>query len=227
MSEQLSSDAAAARFAHVTHLSSERGKCMRKMFLVLTVLITASLLIISCGDAGTGNTANKPANAANNATATAPANTAAAEADVKKLVNDTAAALAKNDVAALEKIYADNYMLVNLDGTVQNRAERLASFKSGETKFDSFSYDEINVRTNPEGTGAVVIARATAKGINRGKPMPDSSIRVTQVWSKTKDGWRQASGHATTITAAAPAKADDKKMDGDKPAAANTAQANK
>ena len=179
---------------------------MRKIFIVSSMLMVASLLLVSCGDPNAGNAGNKPANAgnsANNTAATAPVNTAAIEADLKKMVNDTAAALAKNDVATLEKTYADNYMLVNLDGSVQTKSERLASFKSGETKFDSFAYDEVNVRVNPEGTGAVVIAKATAKGMNRGKPVSEAPIRVTQVWSKTKDGWRQASGHATTITAAA------------------------
>ncbi|HBE83889.1 MAG: nuclear transport factor 2 family protein [Blastocatellia bacterium] len=181
---------------------------MLKIYFVSTILIGALLLFVSCGDQG-GNTSNKPANTANNASNAVPANTAAVEADIKKLVNDTAAALAKNDVATLEKTYSDNYMLVNLDGSVQNKADRLASFKSGDTKFESFVYDEVNVRTNPEGTGAVVIARATAKGTNRGRAV-SGSIRVTQVWSKMKDGWRQVSGHATTISDAAPAKPDDK-----------------
>ena len=197
---------------------------MRRMFLVSSMLVMALLALVSCGGPGAGNAGNRPANAmnsANNAAVAPAANTAAVEADVKKLVNETAAALAKNDVAALEKLYADNYMLVNLDGSIQTRAERLESFKSGETKFESFAYDEVTVRTNPEGTGAVVIARATAKGMNKGKPVA-SNIRVTQVWAKTKDGWRQASGQATAITAA-PAKADDSKMPAAN-SAANTAK---
>ena len=175
------------------------------MFVVM--LISASFLFTSCGAPVANNAAaNKPANNSAANTAAAPAvDLAAVEADVKKLVNETAAALAKNDVAALEKTYSDNYMLVNLDGSIQSKADRLASFRSGDTKFESFAYDEVSVRTNPEGTGAVVIARATAKGMNKGKPVA-SNIRVTQVWSKTKDGWRQVSGHATPITAAEPAK---------------------
>ena len=171
---------------------------MRKIVLGLATLITASFLT-ACDPAANSNTANKPANATNNA---APAaNSAAIETEIKKLVSDTATALGKNDVAALEKLYADNYMLVNLDGSVQNRTERLNSMKSGDTKFDSFAYDEVNVRSNPEGTGAVVIARATATGTNKGQKIA-GTIRVTQVWRKTSDGWRQVSGHATQIAAA-------------------------
>lgn len=172
---------------------------MKKTFLASMAVITVASFT-ACEPAA--NTTNKPANApANNAAATAPAtNPAAVEAEVKKLVTDTAAALAKNDADALDKMYSDNYMLVNLDGSVQNKNDRLASFRSGDTKFESFVYDEVSVRTNPEGTGAVVIARANAKGTNKGVALPANRyIRVTQVWSKMKEGWRQVSGHATEI----------------------------
>lgn len=174
---------------------------MRK-FLLPAAMVAAAALLSACGPT-TGDTANKPASSANNAAPAAkPADAAAIETEIKKLVNDTAAALSKNDVAALEKMYADNYMLVNLDGSVQNKAERLASFKSGETKFDSFTYDEVNVRSNPEGTGAIVIARATASGMNKGSKI-DRSVRVTQVWRKYADGWKQVTGHATQIAGVA------------------------
>jgi ketosteroid isomerase-like protein len=190
-----------------------------RIFFVLAMLLSTSLVLVSCANEGT-NTASKPTNAVNNAAGNAAPAPAAVEAEVRKLATDAAAAIAKNDVAALDKLYADNYMLVNLDGSVQNKAERLASFKSGETKFESFAYDEISVRSNPEGTGAVVIARATAKGMNKGKPV-ESLVRVTQVWTKTKDGWRQASGHATSIAASSASAADST------PAASNTTPANK
>ena len=172
-------------------------------------LIVASFFI-ACEPAA--NTGNKPANNANaaNANAAPAANAAAIETDIKKLMTEAAAALAKNDAAAMEKIYADNYMLVNLDGSVQNKAERIAALKSGDAKYEGFSYDEISVRSNPEGTGAISIARATIKGTMKGKPV-DGTFRVTQVYSKTKDGWRQVSAQATKIeAAAAPAKTDEK-----------------
>lgn len=202
MSERLLYDAAAARFARVTHLESLRGKCMRKMILFLTVLIAASFLLISCEPAANTNTANKPANAANNAAATAPVNAAAIEADIKKMITDVYAALAKNDADALDKFYGDNYTLVDLDGSVKTKAERFAELRSGDVKFASISADEISVRSNPEGTGAVSIARATSKATRKGVAT-DGQVRVTTVWSKTKDGWKAVSAQATRITAAA------------------------
>ena len=92
---------------------------MRKTIILVAVMIAASLLSISCGaPTATNNAAvNRPANAANNATATAPAaNAAAIETDVKQLANDGVAALLKNDTAALERMgYVDRFLLPPLD----------------------------------------------------------------------------------------------------------------
>lgn len=200
---------------------------MRKMFLILAMLITALFAFTACEPAANTYTANKTANMANNSANTmTPVNTAAVEADLKKMVADTATALAKNDVEALDKMYADTYMLVNLDGSVQSKADRLASFRSGDTKFESFVYDEVNVRTNPEGTGAVVVSRAMAMGTNKGKPIA-SQVRVTQVWSKMKDGWKQVSGHATEITGAATSAMPANTANANKPAMSNMTNANR
>ena len=202
---------------------------MRKIFLTFLMLIAASFVFTSCdtpaGNNAANNAANKPANNANTATAPA-ADKTAAEADLKKLINGAAESLAKNDADAMDKIYGDDYMLVTQDGVVQSKAERIAAMKSGDVKFSSFAYNDINVRFNPEVTGAVVIAKATFKATQKGKAI-DGDYRVTQVWGKDKSGaWKQHSGQATKIEAgAAPAKADDKKADEKK--ADNKAPANK
>lgn len=174
---------------------------MRKMFFVMGMLIAASFVFTACGPAANTNTANKPANASNNAT-TAPVNTAAIETDIKKMIGDVYAALAKNDTDTLDKMYGDNYTLVDLDGSVKTKSERLAELKSGDVKFESISADEISVRVNAEGTGAVSIARANSKSTRKGVAT-DGQVRVTTVWSKTKDGWKAVSAHATRITTAA------------------------
>jgi ketosteroid isomerase-like protein len=98
-------------------------------------------------------------------------------------------------------------MFVGQDGAVATRAQRLESMKSGTTKIESLTYDEITVRSNPEGTGALLIARGTVKGTSMGKPV-DGQVRISTVWTKTKDGWRQVNTHVTNIP-----KGDDKKSD--------------
>jgi len=180
-------------------------------------LSLAALILMSCGEPAANNAANKPANAANNAVANTATDPAALQAELKKLTTDSAASLSKNDVDAMEKVYGENYMFIGPDGAVATRAERIEAMKKGDTKYESVTYDDISVRTNPEGTGAIVISTATVKGKNMGKPV-DGKYRVTHVWAKTKDGWRMVNGQTTAITAAA-AKPDEK-------APANTAAAN-
>ncbi len=186
---------------------------MKTISLSLLMLVAAYMTTACGGPAGNNAPANnKPANASNAAVASDPK---AAEADVRKLMADAAVALGKNDADAMEKIYADDYMLVNLDGSVQTRAERLAALRSGDAKYSSFSYSDANVRVSPDGNTAVVIAKLAMKGTLKGKAT-DGDYRVTQVYAKTKDGWKQISAQATKIEGGA--KADDKKLEKEDPA---------
>lgn len=196
---------------------------MFKIFTVLALVTTVALLAGCAPAANNANTANKPANASNasNSTATAPANSAAVETDIKQQVSAMAAALQKGDAAYFEKLYSDNYMFVGPDGAVATGAQRIASMKSGETKYDAISYEDVNVRSNAEGNGAVSISVATVKGMNLGKPV-DGKFRVTHVWSKTKDGWKLASGQTTAMSASA----DKKEMNSNAAATADAAAAN-
>ncbi|MGI8813173.1 MAG: nuclear transport factor 2 family protein [Pyrinomonadaceae bacterium] len=173
---------------------------MKTRTLSFAVLIAALLIFNACGGTATNSNTNVTVNT--NANMNSAGSTAAAETEIKHLMDTAQTALAKNDADAMDKIYADNYMLVNLDGSVQTRAERLESLRSDDTKYTAFAYDEPNIRVNPEGNGAVAIARITMKGTSKGKPI-DGTFRVTQVYSRTKDGWRQVSAQATAITGGA------------------------
>jgi ketosteroid isomerase-like protein len=202
---------------------------MRRMVFITAMLLAASLFLISCADQGAGNTANKPANTVNNAAATAPVNTAAIETELKKMTSDMAATLVKGDTAAIDKLYNDNYVFIGPDGAVATKAQRIESMKSGDTKLESLTFDEVSVRVNPEGTGAIVVSKATAKGKNMGKPV-DGQNRVTHVWSKTKDGWRLVHGQVSPIAGAAAAPASNTASSNTSttsPPAANAANANR
>ena len=199
---------------------------MKRVILSITTLIVAAFMFTSCGAPAANNGGNKPAN---NTTTAPAADAAAIETAIKKLATDMSAAMVKGDTAAMDKLWADNYVFVGPDGAVATKAQRIDSMKSGDSKIESLAYDEMSVRSNPEGTGAILIGRATVKGVNMGKPT-DGQFRMTQVWSKTKDGWRLASGQVTPITAAPKAddktKADDKMKD-EAPKAPANAPANK
>jgi ketosteroid isomerase-like protein len=176
---------------------------MRRSILIVS-LLAAAFLIASC-DSGAGNT-NAPKNASANNTAATTAPAANAEADVKKLVADLAAALGKNDTAALEKIYSDDYMLVQQDGNVATKAERIAAIKSGDLKFENVAFNNVKVRSY--GDSAVAICDSSGKSTNKGKEVT-TSYRITFVAHKGKDGWHLVSAALAPLPEAA--KTDDKK----------------
>lgn len=192
-------------------------------YLLIIALAVCSLVLISCTGGGGGNTTNKPTNSANSA----PTNTATTsvnhETDVKKLVADLAAALSKNDTAALDKIYSDDYTLVTQTGDVATKKERLDGIKSGDLKFENIAFNDVKVRSY--GDSAVAIANSSGKSTNKGK-VQDTGFRITFVANKTKDGWRLVSAHLSPM----PAKTDDsaKKDESNKTAETNkTSDANK
>lgn len=169
--------------------------------LLLTGLILSNA---SCNyDSNSANTANRAANTANvsngSNTGTA-ANPAATDADVKKLLNDLAAVLAKNDADAAAKFYSDDYHLVTPAGVDQTKAERLAEMRSGATKFDTFAYENVNVRTYGDTAVAIATVKATGKVANQPRV---TDMRATLVLKKMADGWKVVSGQATPITGAA------------------------
>ncbi len=172
--------------------------------------------MVSCGDPGAGNAGNKPANAASN-TATAPAaDKAAVEAEVKKTMNDFAAALNKGDVAALEKLYADDYTLIDQNGAMQTKASRLEQMKSGKLKLEGLKFDDLKIKTHPAGDGAIVTGHVTGKTTMDGKTEERNSM-VTWVVGKTKDsGWRFVNAQITDIKGGAATKAEDDKKADDK-----------
>lgn len=187
---------------------------MKKLILMTMTLIAASFLLISCGAPAANNAGNAGNKAANTATAPA-ADKAAVEGEIKKMMDDFAAGLNKGDVAVIEKMYSDDYTLVDQDGVMQTKASRLEAIKSGKIKWEGLKFSDLKIKTNTAGDGAVVVGHVTGKTTMDGKT-EDRHSMVTWVLGKMKDkGWQFVNAQITDIKAGA-AKADDKKAEDDK-----------
>lgn len=173
---------------------------MSRRFFGPVILTAVIFAVASCGGPAANDTNTAAINVNTNTNTNTAADSSAARADVERLVDDLAAALVKGDAEAVDRIYADEYLIVNPDGTVQTKAERIAAIRSGEVKFESLVFDELNTRINPAGDGAVVVARATSKGSNKGRRV-DGQLRVTMVFSKGPTGWKEVAAHTSQITA--------------------------
>ncbi len=116
---------------------------------------------------------------------------------VRQTLNELYAALGRNDFAALERIYADSYTLVNESGELTTKAPRLAAIKSGELKYESISFDEVNVRLY--GNTAVATLRSMSKAQSKGQEI-GGQFRVTLTLVKMKGRWQVVAAHVSRTT---------------------------
>jgi uncharacterized protein (TIGR02246 family) len=100
------------------------------------------------------------------------------------------------DAAALDRIYADDFIGIGPSGTVRTKAQVIADFTSGDLKFQSITTDDVRVRVY--GNTAVETGRSTMIGQDRGKAVPRDN-RFTRVWVKQQRGWRLVSNHYSTL----------------------------
>ena len=111
---------------------------------------------------------------------------------IRKLDNERIQAQIHADVAALERIYADDFIGVGPSGTVRTKPQVISDFTSGELKFQSITTDDVQVRIF--GNTAVETGRSTMNGQDRGKAVPREN-RFTRVWVKQQGRWRLVANH--------------------------------
>jgi len=125
-----------------------------------------------------------------------PAN-GTSEQEVRQMIEKYRTAILKRDIAALEKIWADDYVFVNAAGDVLAKTERLANIKSGATTLDSINEEE-NVIVRVYQNSAVTTSRVTLKGQYSGKPI-SGEYRSILVWVKDSGGWQLVSNQLTAL----------------------------
>src|SRR5207302_2376333 len=105
---------------------------------------------------------------------------------INKLDNERIQAQVHADAAALERIYADDFIGIGPSGTVRNKAQVISDFTSGDLKFQSITTDDVQVRVY--GNTAVETGRSTMSGQDKGKTVPREN-RFTRVWVKQLGRW--------------------------------------
>ena len=119
------------------------------------------------------------------------------EREVREAIEKYKTALLRRDVAALEKIWADDYVFVNASGEVLTKEQRLANVKSGATALDSINEDE-NLAVRVYQNSAVTTNRVTIKGQYSGQSV-SGQYRSTMVWVKSSAGWQLVSNQLTGL----------------------------
>lgn len=98
-----------------------------------------------------------------------------------------AAAHLSLDIAVLEHLYHRDFVNVAADGTVDGKAEMIASWRAGDRHWEIAQSEDLDVRVTAE--TAVVTGRWRSRGTNRGIPF-DYAARFLSVWVREAGQWR-------------------------------------
>jgi uncharacterized protein (TIGR02246 family) len=115
---------------------------------------------------------------------------------IKQLEAERNKALVAGDVAAIDRLYSDDYTSA-VGSTFRTKPEVLADLKSGTLKLEASSNDETNVRVY--GNTAVVTGKTTSKVTDRGADTSGQSY-FTRVYVNQNGRWRLVANHSSRVT---------------------------
>jgi ketosteroid isomerase-like protein len=119
------------------------------------------------------------------------------EQELLKLEGEFAGAVANNDVEALDGLLADDWIIVDPDGSIIDKARFLGIIRSGALSHESMENTDLRVRLY--GNTAVVTALTTSKGKFMGQDFA-SCERATDIFVKQADRWQCVFTQLTRFT---------------------------
>ena len=123
--------------------------------------------------------------------------TAAEIALIKKLEDERIQAGVRKDTDRIAAATADEYVQIDLDGNVFDKAAAMRRIRSSQIQLQSNTIDDMTVRIF--GGTAVVTARSTAKGTIDGRDFPQ--VRYSRVYLKRDGQWKVVLFQMTRIAA--------------------------
>jgi len=111
------------------------------------------------------------------------------------------AAVKVNDAATMDKILADDFILVTGSGKIYSKADLLEEARSGRVHYEHQEDTEQTVRV--WGDTAVVTAKLWEKGTDNGKPI-DYTVWFSDTYVRTPKGWRYVFGQSSLPLPKAP-----------------------
>jgi len=104
-------------------------------------------------------------------------------------------AVKQNDAATIDRLLADDFILVTGKGKTYTKADLLEEARSGRMRYEHQEDTEQHVRV--WGDAAVITAKLWEKGTENGKPF-DYTLWFSDTYVRTPKGWRYVFGQAST-----------------------------
>ena len=122
---------------------------------------------------------------------------ARAEALIRELEQAQARAAIARDRAALEKVFAPDFRVINPAGAVADRTELLKLLLGPVPAYSSAVYETQQVRD----FGDTIVTIGLEKVVMAQGPQTGQTVqrRTTQVWHRGADGWRLQLRHANVV----------------------------
>ena len=119
------------------------------------------------------------------------------ERELLKLEDEFARAVASNDADTLDKLLADDWIIVEPDGGMIDKARFLGVIRSGALSHESLESTDLRARLY--GYTAVVTGLTTSKGKFMGQDFT-SCERATDIFVKQADRWQCVFTQLTRFT---------------------------
>lgn len=119
------------------------------------------------------------------------------EEELLKLEKEFAQAVASNNADALDRLLADDWIIVEPDGGLIDKARFLGVIRSGALSHESMESTDLKVRVY--GNTAVVTGLTTSKGKFMGQDFI-SCERATDIFVKQADRWQCVFTQLTRFT---------------------------
>jgi len=107
-----------------------------------------------------------------------------------------------NDVPTLERLVADDYVLVNSDSTLQNKQSFLADFRVPGFRLDPYVMEQ---RVAKVWGGAAVMAGLVRLSFTQDGKRQTRRLRLVHVWAKRDGRWQVTHTQLTRVPDAADA----------------------
>lgn len=102
------------------------------------------------------------------------------------------------DVAALDRLIADELLFTGPDGALGTKAQDLAAHASGAVRFRAHEPDELRVRR--VGSNVAIAALRARLAVEVAGVLVHGTYRYTRVWAREGEGaWRVVGGHVSAL----------------------------
>jgi ketosteroid isomerase-like protein len=119
-----------------------------------------------------------------------------AEQELLQLNNRYDSALVNNNVAALDSLYADDFIYTTPDGEVRNKEQEITLIKKGELKLNWGKSEDVRVKVYDNAAVVTGIFRAT--GSFKNNPI-NIHERYSSFWIKKDKRWRMVAEQGNFI----------------------------